>query len=136
MQKIILDTNVIVSSLIQKNYPYLIVDHCIDGNAIICLSNEILKEYLEVLARPKFARFPDFKTNVDFLIARLSEISEIYEPKENLKIIKDEPDNRLLELADISKADFIITGNTNDFTMETHNKTKIVSPKEYWEKFK
>lgn len=44
--------------------------------------------------------------------------------------------NRILELADISKADFIITGNTNDFTMKTHNKTKIVSPKEYWEKFK
>jgi putative PIN family toxin of toxin-antitoxin system len=136
MQKIILDTNVIVSSLIQKNYPYLIVDHCIEGNAIICLSNEILKEYLEVLARPKFARFADFKTNADFLIARLSEISEIYEPKENLKIIKDEPDNRLLELADNSKADFIITGNTNDFTMKNHNKTKIVSPKEYWEKLK
>ena len=136
MQKIILDTNVIVSSLIQKNYPYLIVDHCIDGNAIICLSNEILKEYLEVLARPKFSSFAHFKTNADFLIARLTEISEIYEPKENLKIIKDEPDNRLLELADISKADFIITGNTNDFTMEYHNKTKIISPKEYWEKFK
>jgi len=133
MQKIILDTNVIVSSLIQKNYPYLIVDHCIEGNAIICLSNPILQEYLEVLGRPKFARFSDFKTNADFLIARLSEISEIYEPTTKLKIIKDEPDNRLLELAQISKADFIITGNTNDFTMEIYNGTKIVTPKEYWE---
>ena len=41
------------------------------------------------------------------------------------KIIKDESDNRLLELADISKADFIITGSTNDFTMETHNKNRV-----------
>jgi putative PIN family toxin of toxin-antitoxin system len=136
MQKIILDTNVIVSSLIQKNYPYLIVDHCIEGNAIICVSNPIIKEYLEVLNRPKFSKFVDFKTNADFLIARLSEISEIYEPKAKLKIIKDEPDNRLLELAEISKADFIITGNTNDFTMEIHKKTRIVTPKEYWEEFK
>ena len=76
MQKIILDTNVIISSLIQKNYPYLIVDHCIDGNAIICVSNPILQEYIEVLGRPKFAKFTDFKTNADFLIVRLSEISE------------------------------------------------------------
>lgn len=133
MQKIILDTNVIVSSLIQKNYPYLIIDHCIEGNAIICVSNPILQEYIEVLGRPKFARFADFKTNADFLIARISEISEIYEPINKLKIIKDEPDNRLLELADISKADFIITGNTNDFTMETFKGTRIVTPKEYWE---
>ena len=136
MQKIILDTNVIISSLIQKNYPYLIVDHCIDGNAIICVSNPILQEYIEVLGRPKFAKFTDFKTNADFLIVRLSEISETYEPIDKLKIIKDEPDNRLLELADISKADFIITGNTNDFTMQVYNKTRIVTPKEYWEEFK
>jgi hypothetical protein len=136
MQKIILDTNVIVSSLIQKNYPYLIVDHCIEGNAIICLSNPMLQEYLEVLGRPKFARFADFKTNADFLIARLSEMSETYEPTTKLKIIEDEPDNRLLELAQISKAVFIITGNTNDFIMEKYKGTKIVTPKEYWEEHK
>lgn len=94
MQKIILDTNVIVSSLIQKHYPYSIVDHCIEGNAISCLSNPILQEYVEVLGRPKFSKFADFKTNADFLIARMSEMSEIYEPTTKLKIIKDEPDNR------------------------------------------
>ena len=67
MKKIILDTNVIVSSLIQKNYPYLIVDHCIEGYALICLSKSILQEYIEVLNRPKFSRFTDFKTNADFI---------------------------------------------------------------------
>lgn len=41
-----------------------------------------------------------------------------------------------LELADISKADFIITGNTNDFTMQIYNQTRILTPKEYWEEFK
>jgi putative PIN family toxin of toxin-antitoxin system len=136
MQKIILDTNVVISSLIQKNYPHLIVEHCIDGNAIICISNTILQEYLEVISRPKFTKFPDFKSNADFLIVRLSEISEIYEPKVKLKIIKDDPDNRFLELAEISKADFLITGNSNDFTMKIYKKTRIVTPKEYWEEFK
>ena len=136
MQKIILDTNVIVSSLIQRNYPYLIVDYCIEGNAIICISDPIFKEYLEVLARPKFARFPDFKINAEFLLARLNELSKIYEPKAKLKIIEDEFDNRFLELADISKADFIITGNTNDFTMKSYKETKIVTPRGYWEEFK
>ena len=136
MQKVILVTNVIVSALIQKKYPYLILEHCIEGNAIICLSSQILQEYTEVLSRPKFARFYDFKTNVDFLIARLSEISEISDPNDTLKIIKDEPDNRLLELAQISKADYLITGNTNDFTMKSFKDTRIVTPKEYWENHK
>ncbi len=39
----------------------------------------------------------------------------------------------ILELADKSKADFIITGNTTDFTMLNYKNTKIVSPREYWE---
>jgi putative PIN family toxin of toxin-antitoxin system len=136
MQKIILDTNVIISSIIQKNYPYLIVEYCIESNVKVCLSNALLEEYLEVLARPKFSNFPDFKTNADFLIARLSEISEFYEPKSKLDIIEDEPDNRILELAKISEADFIITGNTNDFTMNTFGKSKVVTPREYWEEYK
>ena len=136
MQKVILDTNVIVSSLIQKNYPYLIVENCIEGNATICLSSEILQEYIEVLNRPKFSRFADFKINADFLIARLSEMAEIYEPKTTLDVIADEPDNRLLELAQISKADFIITGNMTDFSMDSFDGTKILTPKEYWEEYK
>lgn len=60
MLKIILDTNVIVSSLIQKSYPYLIVDHCIDGNATICLSDPILKEYIGVLGRLVLKQMPIF----------------------------------------------------------------------------
>lgn len=136
MQKIILDTNIIVSSLIQKNYPYLIVEYCIEGNATICLSSEILQEYIEVLNRPKFSSFKDFKTNADFLITRLSEMAETFEPKTKLDVIGDEPDNRLLELAQISKADFIITGNTTDFSMDSFDGTKILTPKEYWEEYR
>lgn len=136
MRKIILDTNVIISSLIQKNHPYLIVDYCIEGNAVICLSNPILQEYIAVLHRPKFSKFTDFKSNADFLVARLSEISAFYEPASSLKIINDEADNRFLELAQISKADFIITGNTTDFTMDVYSGTKIVTPKVYWEEYK
>jgi predicted nucleic acid-binding protein len=50
-----------------------------------------------------------------------------------LEIIRDLDDNKLLELAATCEADFIITGNTNDFTMHKYKSTKIVTPKEYWE---
>ena len=39
----------------------------------------------------------------------------------------------ILELAYESKADFIITGNTNDFTISEYLHTKIVTPREFWE---
>jgi len=42
----------------------------------------------------------------------------------------------ILELADECLADFVITGNTLDFTFPTYKNTKIISPKEYWEKYR
>jgi hypothetical protein len=41
-----------------------------------------------------------------------------------------------LELVKISNADFIITGNTNDFKMKSFFNTRIVTPREYWEEYK
>ena len=55
MQKIVIDTNVIVSSLIQRGYPNLIIkDLFIEQKFQLCISDELLAEYYEVLARPKF----------------------------------------------------------------------------------
>lgn len=64
---------------------------------------------------------------------RLGDIAELYEPKFQIDIIEDEPDNRFLELAQISNADYLITGNSNDFKMRVFEKTEIISPKAYWE---
>ena len=55
-----------------------------------------------------------------------------YFPTIRLEIISDLDDNKLLELAETCNADFLITGNKNDFTMIEYKGTKIVSPKEYW----
>ena len=60
----------------------------------------------------------------------------MFKPKIKLDILKDKPDNMILELADVSLADFIITGNTNDFTISHYRNTMIVSPKDYWEFYK
>jgi putative PIN family toxin of toxin-antitoxin system len=137
MQKIVIDTNVIVSALIQKNYPFFILDELFFENKILlCTSEELMQEYFEVLSRPKFSRYPDFVINAESIFAEIGYRSEIYKPSIKLNIISDKDDNMILELAEESKADFIITGNTNDFIMTKHKKTKIVTPKEYWENFR
>ncbi len=46
MQRIVIDTNVIISSLIQKSYPYTIVNELfIDDKIEMCVSDELLSEY-------------------------------------------------------------------------------------------
>ena len=134
MQKVVIDTNVIVSGLIQRSYPHLILNELfIAGKFQLCISEVLLSEYYEVLARPKFLRFPDFLARAESFLAEVEIKSVKYTPRIKLRIISDPDDNMVLELADECSADFVITGNTTDFTFPRYKNTRIVSPKEYWE---
>ncbi len=137
MQKVILDTNVIVSALIQQNYPFLIIYEVFFSRKIqLCLSGALFKEYLEVLSRPKFSHFEDFSNKAKDVLTEIGLQAEYYSPKIKLDIINDKDDNMILELADESGADFIITGNINDFTISDYKNTKIVTPRQYWENYR
>ena len=102
MQKVVIDTNVLVSSLIQRSFPYKIVNELfIEGKIKLYVSEVLMKKYYDVLRRPKFAAYHDFVARADSLFA------------------------------DVCMADYIITGSTNDFTFPTYKYTQIVTPKDY-----
>ena len=137
MQKIVIDTNVIVSSLIQRNYPnFIITELFIEDKFQLCISDELMAEYYEVLTRPKFAKFQDFFIRAEALLADIEAKATKYYPTIKLELISDDDDNMILELADECNADFVITGNTTDFTFSTYKQTKILTPKEYWDNYK
>ena len=103
---------------------------------MLCVSEPIMAEYYEVLARPKFKKFQNFFIRAESLLADIETEAKKYFPTITIDLISDKDDNIFLELADECDADFIITGNTTDFTMTTYKKTKIVTPREYWEVYK
>jgi putative PIN family toxin of toxin-antitoxin system len=137
MQKIILDTNVVVSALIQKSFPYLILyELYLEERIELCVSENLMAEYFEVLNRNKFLKFPDFKAKADAILTYIANNSSFFIPSKKVNKIKDPDDNMILELALECAANFIITGNSKDFTISKFRQTKIVSPKEYWENYK
>ncbi len=137
MQRIVIDTNVIISSLIQKSYPYTIVNELfIEDKTEMCVSEELMAEYYDVLRREKFARFHDFFSRAEALLVEIETKATMFKPKIRLNLISDADDNKVLELADECVADFVITGNTTDFIFPTYKETKIVTPREYLENHK
>jgi len=133
MQKVVIDTNVIISSLIQKSFPYKIVNELfIEGKITLCISETLMTEYYEVLRRPKFASYHDFVAKAESLLADIEARAVMYFPQVSIDLLSDKDDNMILELADACSADYIITGNTTDFTIPTYKQTQIVTPKEYW----
>jgi putative PIN family toxin of toxin-antitoxin system len=134
MLKIVIDTNVLVSALIQKSYPHFIVQTVLETNNLqVCVSKELLDEYYEVLARPKFSRFTDFHLSAKLLLVNIETKAKLFEPSLKLNLISDKDENMIIELDDECLADYIITGNSTDFTFPIYKNTKIVSPKEFWE---
>lgn len=134
MQKVILDTNVIVSALISNAAPTRILyDLVLELLVESCVSLEILEEYEDVLGREKFDRFTNFRWRAEVVLSKIKEISALYYPIQKVELLTDVSDNKFLELAAVSSADYLITGNTIDFTLPQFESTKIVTPREYWD---
>ena len=132
-QKIILDTNVLISALIQRSFPYRIVyDLFIENKIELCISENLMAEYCEVLRRPKFSKYPHFAARAEMLLADIEAKAVMYFPTATLDLLSDKDDNMILELADACLADCIVTGNTNDFTISSYKQTQIVTPRDFW----
>ena len=95
-----------------------------------------MNEYTEVLNREKFQKFPDFRAKAEIMLADIATNAIFFKPKKKIKKLRDADDNMILELSTEAKADFIVTGNTRDFTLSKFKKALIVSPMEYWATYK
>ena len=136
MQKLILDTNIIVSALISNSIPTKILYELVLNQKVkTCLTEEIFTEYIEVLNREKFTKYTNFKLKADIVLNKLREISSYYETNRKIEILSDTSDNKFLELAAVSSADYLITGNTLDFQITEFEYTRILTPREYWNLF-
>jgi uncharacterized protein len=100
-----------------------------------CLSDEIFAEYIDVLNREKFSRVTEFKTKSEVVLSKLREISFFYRIETEIDVLEDASDNKFLDLALTSSADYLVTGNTSDFKLRDFEHTKILTPREYWDNF-
>jgi uncharacterized protein len=134
-KKIVIDTNVFISAIIGKySYPYKIFDELIATAEVqICISQVILYEYKNVSEREKFKKYKGFSERAAALLQSIEEIGIWIESTEQITKIKDDADNRFLELAIAAQAYCIVTGNINDFDFEEFKGVKILTPATFYE---
>ena len=129
MIKVVLDTNIIVSAIVFGGKPRDIIYLIQEGKVQAFVSSSILYELKEVLTK-KF----------NFNDEKLSEVEDLINknfvsvsPKDSLKMIKSYPiDNKILEVAVESKADYLITGDKKHILpLKKIRKTKIVLAEEF-----
>lgn len=98
-----------------------------EGGIQLAISQAIIHEVLDVLAR-KFDRHPEELARV---AVYLSELAEVVTPRRRLKVLRDEPDNRILECAVTAKAKVIVTGDQAMLALNEYQGIRILSLKDF-----
>src|SRR4051812_21370824 len=131
--KAVVDTNILVSALLWRGNPSLILDAVLDNRIELCLSEELLAELTDVLRRPRLAkqiaeRGLDSIWSCDFIRERCLSVAaagtlEVPE-------LRDRKDLPVLAAAVAAAADMIITGDKDLLTLKSFAGIPIVDPAE------
>jgi putative PIN family toxin of toxin-antitoxin system len=126
--RLVIDTNVLVSAAIKpaglQRTVFLIA---ISKPARLYVSQLILEEYSEVLARPELRIRKGLRLQ---LLQLIKNHGHTVVPTRQLGSTTDPADNIFLECADAARADYLVTGNQKHFP-RFWKKTKVVTPREF-----
>jgi len=126
--KAVFDTNILVSAFVfPGGRAEAALLRIIQEQDQLILSKPILDELLGILAR-KFSRDAEELAHVALY---LSELAIFVKPRRRLKVLSDEPDNRILECAMTGHADAIVTGDKALLALGEYHKVQIMTLRDY-----
>lgn len=125
--RVVLDSNVLVSALLfSRSIPADCLRKILDRGTLI-VSEEILAEYSEVLARPKLDKYVSRFVR-DQLLERIAVKAELVLRVEHLSVCRDPKDNKFLEAAKAGNADCIVTGDSDLLALDSFEGVRILDP--------
>ena len=123
----VIDTNVLVSAMLRwDSVPGCVLEHAFVGDIIPLLNEQVLKEYMEVLRRPKF-HFEEEKINI--IIDGIVKRGVFVDAEHTGQVLPDPKDIVFYEIVmEKRKCEeaFLVTGNIKHFPAEPY----IVTPRE------
>lgn len=132
--KVVIDTNIFVSSFFGGN-PRKIIDLWKNGSISLCLSKDILEEYLDVLERVGLKEEEEIKELLSLFAKGVNIVFTTRTPQ--IRVVKDDPDDdKFIECAIALKAEVIITGDKALKAMGEYMGIKILTPLEFTRTYK
>ena len=133
MDRVVLDTNVVVSALIGRGNPKRILQLIFSGELTVCLSADAYSEYVAVLSRPKFVRYLEFAQSSISALKHLKSLAHFIERPPRVTVCLDPDDDKFVALALATHAAYLITGNKRHFPLGSYKGIRTVSPAEFLE---
>ena len=132
--KVVIDTNVFVSSFFGGN-PRKIIDLWKKGKISLCVSKNILDDYIEVLQWIGLGNGREVEELLSLFAKGFNILFTTKTPK--IKAVRDDPDDdKFIECAVGLKAEVIITGDKALKAMNEYMGIKILTPQQFLKTYK
>lgn len=126
--RVVFDTNIFVSAFAipggNAEEAYL---QAVRGTFELVTSIAILTETAQVLQ----VKFDWSHEKVQELLHAIGLVATVLKTEPTLHILRDDPDNRILECAQLGGADVIVTGDRHLLALQRHQETRVVTLAEF-----
>ncbi|MEW6035732.1 MAG: putative toxin-antitoxin system toxin component, PIN family [Candidatus Micrarchaeota archaeon] len=127
MPRLFLDTNVLISATFWEGSSYNLLLKIADAAASGFTTRDVLQEYRIVLKRDFALSEEGADTRIEMLLRILTVVS----PHDKIDMIREDPsDNRILEGALESRADFIVSYDEHLLKLESFRGMEVVKPED------
>ena len=123
----VFDTNVLISTLISRGKPRELWNEVLEGKIRLELSNELLKEFNEVIVRPEFKKYLRRSSLTRFRRILLEKANITRVKVRFAQITEDADDNIVFEAAYSSGAEYIVSGDNDLLRLKEFKGIKIVT---------
>jgi len=130
-ERVVLDTNVLISAVLQpKGPPRAAIDAVRTAGGILLFSDPTFDELRTRLERPKFDKYVSREGRALFLV-QLDAVSEWVAVTGATMGCRDPDDDKLLETAMMGEADCLITGDRDLLVMSPCHDIPILTPVDF-----
>lgn len=129
--KVVLDTNVIIDG-IKDDYSYekQIIDAVREGEIEAYANHQTLRENRLIMRR--LIDNPEYEHEINDLLSQINQVVN----RHQINIVRDPEDNKILESAVESGAEYLITRDDDLLSLGNFQNVQIVNPSQFWVRYK
>ena len=122
MNRIVLDTNVFLVSISSKSKLHWIFESLINGKFILCISTDILLEYAEIIENHMGRIASESALGVIQNLPNVEFVTNYFK----FNLLKDEDDNKFVDCAIASNAQYIVSHDKDFNVLKNINFPKVI----------
>ena len=127
---IVIDTNVVISAILFGGVPGKLIDLWKNRRIVPLISEEIMTEYIRVLAYPKFNLSEE---EINYIIHQeILPFFKVVKSVPGSSIVKQDPDDdKFIQCAEAGKAKIILSGDQHLLALKSYKNIEIKTPNQF-----